>query len=285
MYRILCFGKNSFIASQFESSLENQSIYIDWFSRGVESRIGNVVYGSIDNIEKNPFFIDNYDCVINFAILKNSSIDDNVNFIKIITNFCLKYKVKKFLHFSSPMVYSYNSMYIDEYSKIEDLNITWKGHYAKIKLATDKYLIESCNNFTFDICILRPGYVYEFYKQVKFSIKIYGNIRILLSDRKSVLPTICKKQLHSSLIKIIFSNNLPRVIHLFENGGTNKYLFTKNTYPRSFIISINYLLFLIIPKYLFKYSSKSRLFYSRIEGLFIQSKFYSYHSIKFLNKF
>jgi hypothetical protein len=90
MYKVLCFGKNSYIASQLESNIENDSIHFDWFSRGNESRIGNIIFGDLNNINNNQFLNNSYDCVINFTILKDSTIDKNIEFIKNIINYCLK---------------------------------------------------------------------------------------------------------------------------------------------------------------------------------------------------
>jgi nucleoside-diphosphate-sugar epimerase len=281
MYKVLCFGKNSFIASQLESNIKNDSIHFDWFSRGNESRIGNLIFGDLNNINNNQFLNNSYDCVINFTILKDSTIDENIEFIKNIISYCLKNNVKKLLHFSSPMVYPYNLNYIDEHTEIENLNVTWKGHYARIKLATDKYLLDNSINLPFKICILRPGFVYETFNQVKFSFNILGKIRFLLSDKKSVLPIISKIDLHNALEKLIVTDKIPKVVHLFKNGGTNKFHFTKNNYPNSFIININYLFFLCLPKFIFKYSSKTRLLYSRIEGLFLRNNFSNYNSQNF----
>ena len=123
--KVLVIGKNSFVASNLHKKVEESNFYFDWFSRGNESRFGNVIFGQTDSISNNSFFLDRYDVLVNFAILKNESIQENLDFLDSLLEIAKKAGVKKFIHFSSMMVYPYDCQYIDENSIIESITFSF----------------------------------------------------------------------------------------------------------------------------------------------------------------
>jgi hypothetical protein len=273
--KIICFGKNSFVANGFDSHILKHNRKVDWFSRGKESKVRNVIYGKIDEILNNSYFDDEYETLINFVILKDCSIEQNLVFIDNLLKLGTKLQIKKFIHFSTVMTYSYQADNIDEYSEIEDLHKTWKGNYAKIKIAVDKFIMENEEKYDFQISIVRPGYVYDSFQSPNFSVSSLGKFRFLIGDKKSILPTVEKNELHFALISLANLDELPKVAHFFKEGGTNKFFYTKNIYPKSVLIFLNGFIFFMIPKYIFSFSEKSRILYSRLESMFIRTYFSS----------
>lgn len=279
---ILAIGKNSYVASGFNDLINQEGLNITWFSRGPDSILNNVVFGSTENILQNNYFDDNYDCLINFAVLKDKSIQDNIVFISNLLNLAKNKGVKKFIHFSTVMVYPYNKNNIDENSKMEESASTWKGHYAKIKIAVDDYILKNISNYDFDICLLRPGYVYDDLHQPSFSKKIFSRYRLLFGDKKSIMPTISKDDLHVFLVKLVTSQSSIRIAHVFADGGTNRYYFSKFRYPSAYFIILPSWLFKIIPIKLVSFFRVTRLFYSRIESVFMTTEFNSRITTEFI---
>jgi hypothetical protein len=280
--KAILFGKNAFVAKGLSEILDVDKFQVDWFSRGVNSRSGNIIFGSTATLLNNEFFQDRYDILVNFVILKNQSIEENIQFIDSLLKFAALKGISKLIHFSSVMVYPYESKMIDENSQIEDFSRTIKGHYAQIKIAVDDYILKESQKYDFEVSLVRPGYVFDQMRLPNFSKPLVGNIRLLLGDQNSILPTIQKQKLQLGLIRLLEMDHLPHVLHLFEDGGTNKLAFTKEQYPNSKILTVNRRFFKVLPVALFKKSIKTKLLYSRIHSLFLDTTFHSKESMQSL---
>ena len=108
--KILICGATSFVAKGFKELLIQQGFDVDTFGRKK---------GSYLEIDKNPMLADSYEAVVNFAVLKDQSIEDNVSYMKSLVEMCKQKQVKKLIHFSSIMVYSYHLGKLDENSPID----------------------------------------------------------------------------------------------------------------------------------------------------------------------
>ena len=124
MNKILILGSHSFVSKGLVSELDSLSYYVHEFSRGKKRRQDNKIYGNYLSISSNELFDNSYDIVINFAILKDQSLDDNIQFIKDLIDFCKSHGVKKLIHFSSIMVYNYALKDVTENTEIEHLDYT-----------------------------------------------------------------------------------------------------------------------------------------------------------------
>jgi hypothetical protein len=280
--KAILFGKNAFVAKGLSEILDEDKFQVDWFSRGVNSRSGNIIFGSTATLLANEFFQDRYDILVNFVILKDQSIEENIQFIDSLLKFAALKGISKLIHFSSVMVYPYESKMIDENSHIEDFSRTTKGHYAQIKIAVDDYILKESQKYDFEVSLVRPGYVFDQTHQPNFSKKIIGNIRILLGDSKSVLPTIEKTKLHLGLLQLFEGNKMPLVCHFFSNYGTNKLEFTLAKYPNTRIINVNRIIMWLMPKIIFNRFDFTRLLRSRFESLFIRTNFSSIKTMDIL---
>lgn len=273
--KAILFGKNSFVAKGLSEILNEDKFQVDWFSRGINSRDDNIIFGSNATLLANKFFQDRYDILVNFVILKDQSIEENIQFIDRLLKFAALKGISKLIHFSSVMVYPYESKMIDENSQIEDFSRSNKGNYAQIKIAVDDYILKESQKYNFEISLVRPGYVFDETHLPNFSKKIFGNIRILLGDSKSVLPTIERTKLHLGLLELFEVDKMPLVCHFFSNYGTNKLQFTLVKYPNTRIISINKIILLLMPKIIFNRFGFTRLLRNRFESLFIRTNFSS----------
>lgn len=210
MKKVLICGHKSFVATGLSKYLTNNNIENDCFSRGVEERIDNIITGNVMNMKSNKY-LDSYDTVINFIILKNESIKKNIEYIKSLLEFCQSKKVKHLIHISSISVYPNESKYVNEDSEIEN---DWqnKGGYASIKVAVDHYLINN-NIQGLTVSFVRPGYIYTKNHHVNKSgiLITKAGINVLLGDKQTTLPLICREKLHEALLKIIKSSKKEKV--------------------------------------------------------------------------
>lgn len=126
--QVLICGHKSFVAIGLADEIEKEGLTYDCFSRGNVKRNGNVVNGSVFDMEFNKE-LGQYDTVINFIILKDKSVEDNIAYIKSLLTFCKDRGVKHLVQISSISVYPNTADVVTESSPIE-LNYHNKGGYA-----------------------------------------------------------------------------------------------------------------------------------------------------------
>lgn len=133
MKKVLICGHRSFVATGLLKEFDDLGITYDCFSRGDEKREGNVVTGDVMMMADNKY-LDEYDTVVNYIILKGQSVEDNIAYIESLLKFCQKKKVKHLLQISSISVYPNEASVVTETSMIEE-DYHNKGGYASIKVA------------------------------------------------------------------------------------------------------------------------------------------------------
>ncbi len=229
MKKVLICGHRSFVATGLGKELEKACISYDCFSRGEEKREGNVVTGDVLRMADNEL-LDEYDTVINYIILKEQSVEDNIAYIQSLLDFCKKNHVKHLLQISSISVYPNEADIVTETSNIEK-DYHNKGGYASIKVAVDHYLTEHpVEGMT--VSFIRPGYIYTKNKEIsKAGILVSKmGLNVLLGDKKTTLPLICRETLHKAIAKIVASEKKKSVYLLLNKDkrlGT-KYNFVCN---------------------------------------------------------
>ncbi len=269
MGKVLICGQRSFVATGFLETLLKAGINYDCFSRGNENRSGNEVFGNVMNLSDNKFLDKEYDAVVNFIILKNSSVEDNLAYAKSLLDFCKLHRVKRLIQISSVSVYPNEAEYVDEQSEIE-ANYKSKGGYASIKVAVDHFLMDNPVE-GLSVSFVRPGYVYaRHHEPSKAGIVIskFG-MNVLLGDKKTTLPLVCRNDIHEALVRILQSDRIKPVYLLLNKNrleGT-KYNFVAqqwNIKP----YSLPYGLFMGLAKMLRKFRVFKLHHYLKVVGLF-----------------
>ena len=80
--KILLIGNKSFAAKGLSKKLILAGHEVDHFSRGKEKKEDRNITGNVFSMCSNQFLRKNYDIIINFVIIKNSSVKENLSFIK-----------------------------------------------------------------------------------------------------------------------------------------------------------------------------------------------------------
>lgn len=271
---VLIFGKNSFVASGIEEVLTNSGFEIEFFTRGESNRKGNIIFGKTEDILQNPFFQQEYDFIINYVVLKNSSISENLDFIKSLLEFGLKHNVKKLIHFSSIMVYNYDEKYIDENTKIESSIKTTKKGYGAIKIAVDEFILSVKSKYPFEIILVRPGYVLDKSRVCPFVKKFPFRINLIKGNKKSKQPIVKKEKIHKAIKEILTQNENLSVYHFFPNNDQTKFQFAKENYNGIFL-PMPEIIFRYIPLLINKLGILPKSLYSRFEGMYIKGIFSS----------
>lgn len=234
MEKILICGHKSFVATGLSDLLKKEGIHHDCFSRGEMSQKGNVITGPVMEMN-NSLLGDNYDTVINFIILKGKTVNENIEYIKSLLRFCQAKHVKNLIQISSISVYPNGAAYIDEYAEIEK-DYRNKGGYASIKVAVDHYLMDNAPD-ELNVIFVRPGFVYTKNREISKSgilISKFG-MNLLLGNKKTSLPLICRETLHEALVNLIKLKNKPKVCLIFNKDRVSetKYNFVRNQWDIS----------------------------------------------------
>lgn len=279
---ILICGSHSFVSDGIIQKILSSGFNYDTFSRGTESRNGDIVYGKYINIASNKFLNDNYDIVINFAVLKDDTVENNIRYIKSLLKLCAEKKVKKLIHFSTIMNYDYNLTNVTEDANIETLDKTSKKGYAEIKIAVDNYLLSVKDTLPFELIMVRPGYVLADNRPCPFIKPLPCGFAVIKGNKKSKQPIVRREDIHEALIKIINTENNDAVYHLFPNDKMTKYRYAK-LLGYKHIIVMPKLIFRSIPHLLTKLGIISKSLYSRFDGMYIESDFSSERTEEKLN--
>lgn len=271
--QVLICGHRSFVATGLSKYLEVNGIDNDCFSRGDEMREYNIITGDIMNMKNNKY-LDSYDTVINFILLKGESIEKNIDYINSLLEFCKNRNVRHLIQISSISVYPNESKYVNEDSEIER---KWqnKGGYASIKVAVDHYLMEHPVE-GLSISFIRPGYIYtKNHEPSKAGILIskFG-LNILLGDKYTALPLICREKLHEALLKIIKTDKKEKVYLILNSDRTEgtKYNFVSQQWNIT-PICLPYSIFMSMAKFLKAIGILKMRHYLKVVGLFKRTWF------------
>lgn len=258
MAKILICGATSFVATGLKELLSQKGCEVDTFGRK------NGSYLQIDRYEG---LSKQYDIVINFAVLKNQSMEENVRYMEALVQMCKEHGVKKLIHFSSIMVYNYHLGKLNENSPIETVKDTMMEGYGKIKIAVDEYLNAVKEDLPFEVVMVRPGYVLAEGRPAPFIKRLPGGISVILGNKKSKQPIVRREDIHEALVRIIETEkNLP-VYHLFQNNDITKYAFAKQTVG-GVILTLPKVIFERIPYLLMKLHVIKPALYSRFDGMY-----------------
>lgn len=256
--KILICGATSFVAKGFKELLIQQGFDVDTFGRK---------NGSYLEIDKNPMLADSYEAVVNFAVLKDQSFEDNVSYMKALVEMCKQKQVKKLIHFSSIMVYSYHLGKLDENSPIDTVANTMMEGYGKIKITCDEFLNSVKQSLPFEVVMVRPGYVLADNRPAPFIKRLPCGVSVILGNKKSRQPIVKREDIHLALLKVIETDkNLP-VYHLFQNNDITKYNFAKQTVG-GLILVLPKFIFEGLPRLMMKMGLMKKALYSRFDGMY-----------------
>lgn len=256
--KILICGTTSFVAKGFKELLIQQGFDVDTFGRKD---------GSYLELDKNPMLADSYEAVVNFAVLKDQNIENNVSYMKSLVEMCKQKHVKKLIHFSSIMVYSYHLGKLDENSPIDTVANTMMEGYGKIKIACDEFLNSIKQSLPFEVVMVRPGYVLADNRPAPFIKRLPCGASVILGNKKSRQPIVKREDIHLALLKIIETDkNLP-VYHLFQNNDITKYNFAKQTVG-GLILVLPKFIFEGLPRLMMKMGMMKKALYSRFDGMY-----------------
>ncbi len=274
MGKILILGSNSFVANGLAERLENSCYEVERFSRGKKGRDGYLITGSYSEIDKNNYLSDQYDVVVNYAVIKDGTVESNLLYTQSLIELCKSKGVKKLIHFSSVMVYGYHVGRITEATPIETLGETWKKGYGEFKIAVDQYLMSVRDTLPFELVLVRPGYVLAGDRPCPFIKPLPLGFTLIKGNSKSKQPIVKREDIHKAIIRIVETEaNLP-VYHFFPNDDMTKYRFARMQGYKH-LLPMPKLIFKGIPFIMMKLGVMPKSLYSRFDGMYNECEFNS----------
>jgi predicted dehydrogenase/nucleoside-diphosphate-sugar epimerase len=225
---VLC-GHRSFASQGLGKLLEDVGCEVTKFSRGEESRDGNTITGKVSCLHVNPLFGENYDTVINYIVLANSSVEENEKYIESLLEFCKKKNVKHLIHISSISVYKANVSVINETAAVET-EPRRKGSYGSLKVAQDEYIKKHLPN-GIQLSLVRPGFILGeglVDPIVGTGFRTPWNKLLVIGNSKSYLPVVSRDMVNQAIVKVLKnpSNEISEVLVLVDSNSPrrDKYL-------------------------------------------------------------
>ncbi len=204
MMQILLLGHKSFVGSGIEERLGNEGYEVTTFRRGPVASQGNAVTGSVFSLRGNPHLQKPFDAVVNFILLKDDSLDANVEYVNELASFVELLRVRHLVHLSSISSYSDDTTTIVEESPTE-ADPKKKGSYGSLKVATDLALMERSKG-RFSLTLVRPGFVLGpglASPIIGMGARIPGNGLLVLGSGNDTVPVVRRGDVHDAIVRIL----------------------------------------------------------------------------------
>lgn len=274
--KVLICGERSYVATGLVARLTREGLEVHTFSRGPSQRNGTTITGDVFDMVSESHLDSHYDHVINFIIIKNDSVSENLRYVSSLLAFCEKIGVQSLLQVSSISVYATNAATVTEATPIAETG-TPRGPYATIKQEVDHALLGS--SAPFRIAFLRVGYVLEPervpWPLAGISRRLVPGLSLLLGSRETTLPIIKRGELHDAIAVIVRQGVSFDVYLLFDNEGMTKYRYATRATPDT-LLWLPKRLSLGIAGLLRSIGVFSPSQFAQVEGLFRETRYDSH---------
>ena len=222
---ILLCGHTSFAAQGLVDVLRDAGHEVICYSRGSTCIEGDVVHGPIVDIERNPHLQRPFDIIINYILLKNESITENIEFMRSIVRLCKQTKTSHLIQISSVSVYRSSVKRVTEDSEVE-VNPQKVGSYAALKLAVENDLVDFVSK-EINLSLIRPGFILG--KGLSDPLIAAGvrtplNTLLVLGNGNTQMPLISRDDLNQGISEIVSSPPLgtERLLMVSRHSPTKK---------------------------------------------------------------
>jgi len=227
--RVLVIGASSFVAKGLSEVLRASGHEVWRYERGPAGREDGVLRGNLASLAEQLKEGERFDAVINYAILKDAGIEENLQAMAGIVKFCQAAGVQRLLHFSSISVYDGAASIVDEASQVAPDPLS-KGAYASLKVATDQFLLQQELPSRLKIAFLRPGFVLgpgllNPFPGMGFRLPV--NRLLVFGGGTAKVPIVSRDHLHQMVLKILALPKMEQhaVFHGFDPEAPDRFTF------------------------------------------------------------
>jgi len=201
---------------------------VDYFSRGMPRRQGNLVEGEALALESNQDLLPTYDAVVNFIVLKGLSVESNIAYAQQLVRFCNHRQVKSLVHISSVSVYPPDPECIDERTAIAARGVV-RGAYSTLKSEVDHALLDAEKHFS--MALVRPGLILDPSvdpPRAGIVRHAFAGVDVLLGDHQATLPLVHRSDIHLAIAQILGDESLAGVFLAVSPVATTKSSYARN---------------------------------------------------------
>ena len=203
---VLICGYTSFASQGLDKLLQENGHDVFLFNRGETGIDGNIIRGPILEMENNPHLNRKFDVIINYILLKDESVENNIEFSRSILRLCKQTEASHLVHLSSIAVYKTFKRKIDENTQVET-RPEKKGLYAAQKLATENDTVEMAPE-GLNISLIRAGFILgEGLPDPLIAAGFRTPVSVVLTagNGASQMPLISRELLNRSIAKVVDS--------------------------------------------------------------------------------
>jgi nucleoside-diphosphate-sugar epimerase/predicted dehydrogenase len=202
--RILVLASSSFAAMNLPTALRAAGHDLWTFNRG---QLGNPgpqdLHGSYERLIEivRAAHAGEFDVLINYAIVKNGTIEQNITLADQIMTAARALSVRRFVHISSISVLPSITGPLDEDAVAVEAR--WKGIYSRVKAAVESHVIAQWTHA--DLDVVRPGFILApgLVDSMVGTGKLLPTGQVLgLGNRRTVIMLIHRDTVDQALVKI-----------------------------------------------------------------------------------
>lgn len=204
--KIILLGDRSFVGRGLAEKISQAGHTCLVFGRGKEQKTGNTIRGPMERFLENPHWPESADWLINFMIVRDGDIPDNVAFCEKLLQLARKLRCKGIIQISSIMAYRFDEKVITEKSALER-EFEGKMPYAAVKMATDSCLLDHADGLK--ILFVRPGFVLGSGHpgaMIGTGAQLPGGGVLLLGNPRQFFPVISREKVHEVILGILKSD-------------------------------------------------------------------------------
>ena len=222
---ILLCGGNSFAAKGLADALRADGHEVTEFDNGNIGTAGDKVYGPVMQMGKNPHLKENYDVLINYILLKDKGISDNIEYMRSLLRYCKQAGIAHLVHISSVSIFKAFEKNIHEESAVER-NPDRLGPYAAQKLATENDLVEMIPD-DINLTLIRPGFIIGDGLHdpiIAAGFRAPLNSLLVFGNASSFIPLIARETLNKGIVKIVNEPpiGIERLVMVSKSSPTKK---------------------------------------------------------------
>lgn len=200
--RILVLASSSFAAANLPSSLRQAGHEVWTFNRSPTAHASAFdLHGPYENLTVLTAALGRCDVIINFAIVKNGTIEQNIALADQIMVAARALDVKRFIHISSISVLPSITGPLNE--EAEAVAARWKGIYSRVKAAVETHVIELWTHAELDV--VRPGFILApgLVDSMVGTGKLLPTGQVMgLGNRRTVIMLVHRDTVDVALVKI-----------------------------------------------------------------------------------
>jgi len=204
--RILLCGHRAFAARGLVERLRADGHEVVCFSRGPLAGAAGVVSGPIDAIHENPHLQGRFDTVVNYILVKDGTIEDNLSYLDSLLELCRRAAVGHLVHISSVSVHRGSVRVVHESAEVET-DPSRKGSYGGLKVATEAHVRVKLPE-TIKLSLVRPGFVLGAGLEnpiVGMAFRLPWNRLLLLGSARNHVPVTTRERLNEAVARVVAS--------------------------------------------------------------------------------